>query len=208
MSDPFIKVYPGILSRDYCRTVIDRFETDARRRPSTVGRLNQRQTPGRTGTTLDLHEDRTEWADVVQTTHAAVQKAVVSYAAGFPLLAALLTEGKLGCRYPRIERVDPGQSFDWHADAASAETAERVLACLLYLSDIGEGGQTDFMHQSVKIQPEAGTAVIFPPYWTHLHRGVTPTQDIKYTMSFFWFFLEPEAKAERSNLWQRITGRA
>lgn len=148
-----------------------------------------------------------DWQDVVIQTHTAVAKAVTEYAQAFPALAEHLSSSRAGCRYPRIERVDPGKGFDWHADNAGMDSAERVIACLLYLSDIREDGYTEFAHQDLKVRPEAGKAAVFPPYWTHLHRGVTSAKTVKYTMSFFWAYLDgPDETPSRSSWRQRITG--
>jgi hypothetical protein len=40
--------------------------------------------------------------------------------------------------------------------------------------------ETEFQHQEVKITPEAGKLVLFPPFWTHLHRGKTLQTGVKY----------------------------
>ena len=88
------------------------------------------------------------------------------------------------------------------------ESAERVLACLLYLTDVMEEGYTEFAHQDLKVRPEAGKIVVFPPFWTHLHRGAAPVKKAKYTMSFFWAYLDgPEALPEKLSWRQRLTGR-
>jgi hypothetical protein len=204
----FVQAFPNMLGKEYCRIIIERFEQDDRREPSTVGRLDKRIDEGRTGTILFLNDTMAEWKDVVVQTHTAVEKAVREYAAQFPALAGHSASGRVGCRYPRIERVDPGQGFDWHADNANAETAERVLACLLYLSDIDDGGHTEFEHQNIKVKPEAGKVVVFPPFWTHLHRGASPGTGAKYTMSFFWAYLDgPDPRPEKLTWRQRLTGK-
>ena len=38
----------------------------------------------------------------------------------------------------------------------------RVLAWMVYLNDVPEGGETEFLYQQVKIKPTANTLVI---YW-------------------------------------------
>jgi hypothetical protein len=85
-----------------------------------------------------------------------------------------------------IERVDPGQGFDWHYDATRSVT-DRVAAGLLYLKTVTEGGETEFF-DGRKVKAEAGKIALFPPYWTHLHRGVTPTRETKYVLSYFWIY--------------------
>ena len=205
----FVQTFPNLLGQEYCQLIIDRFEADDRKHPSTVGQVgNERVDPRRTGTILYLHDTMDDWKDVVVQTHAAVAKAVNAYAKDFMLLAKMLSSEYVGCRYPRIERVSPGQSFDWHADNASNVTSERILACLLYLSDVTEDGYTEFAHQGLKVRPEAGKVVVFPPYWTHLHRGVSPAKTTKYTMSFFWGYLDGEdLKPDKLTWRQRLTGR-
>ena len=55
------------------------------------------------------------------------------------------------------------------------------MVAIWYLNDvIGPGGETEFLHQNVKIKPEAGKLILFPPFWTHEHRVVTLKKDIKY----------------------------
>lgn len=207
-----------MLGTEYCQIIIDRFEADSRRQPSTVGRSVKTQRPGRSGTILFLNDTMDDWKDVVFQTHAAVEKAVMDYATEFPLLAEQIKLGRIGCRFPRIERVDPGQGFDWHADNASNDSSERVVACLLYLSDVREHGHTEFRHQNLKVKPEPGKVVVFPPYWTHMHRGVSPSQrgmsptlGIKYTMSFFWSYLDNlddrDSESQKLTWSQRLRGR-
>ena len=84
------------------------------------------------------------------------------------------------------ERVDPGQGFDWHYDATRSVT-DRVAAGLLYLRTVTEGGETEFF-DGRKVKAQAGKIALFPPYWTHLHRGVTPTRETKYVLSYFWIY--------------------
>lgn len=197
-----------MLGAEYCKLIIDRFEADSRRHPSTVGRTEKVQHPDRSGTILFLSDTMDDWKDVVVQTHAAIETAVKDYASQFPLLEAQLKTGRVGCRFPRIERVGPTQGFNWHADNAGMDTAERVIACLLYLSDVGDAGHTEFEHQNLKVKPEAGKIVVFPPYWTHMHRGVSPTRDVKYTMSFFWSYLDGKPDQPSKLTWaQRLKGR-
>ena len=90
--------------------------------------------------------------------------------------AALIQGENLSCTCPLIERVNPGQGFNWHYDATS-KSWERVITCLLYLRTIKAGGATEFLEQERSIQPEAGKIALFPSYWTHQHRGVSPASE-------------------------------
>ena len=41
-------------------------------------------------------------------------------------------------------------------------------------------GETEFRHQAVKVTPEEGKLLLFPPFWTHEHRGVVLERGVKY----------------------------
>jgi hypothetical protein len=57
---------------------------------------------------------------------------------------------------------------------------ERLLAWSLYLNDVDEGGETEFLYQSMRIKPKMGTFVLWPAFFTHTHRGNPPLSGLKY----------------------------
>jgi hypothetical protein len=80
-----------------------------------------------------------------------------------------------------IQRTDPGEHYHWHIDGGSHDFAARQLVAIWYLNNLeGSGGETEFHHQQVRIRPEAGKLLLFPPFWTHLHRGKAPRSGRKY----------------------------
>jgi hypothetical protein len=80
-----------------------------------------------------------------------------------------------------IQRTNAGEYYHWHIDGGSHEFSQRQLVAVWYLNDVqGPGGQTEFSFQEVRITPEAGKLLLFPPFWTHEHRGVTLQAGVKY----------------------------
>ena len=80
-----------------------------------------------------------------------------------------------------IQRYLPGEYYHWHIDGGSHDFSQRQLVALWYLNDVpGPGGETEFMFQDIKVTPEKGKLVLFPPFWTHEHRAVTLQQGVKY----------------------------
>ena len=80
-----------------------------------------------------------------------------------------------------IQRTSPGEHYHWHIDGGSHEFSQRQLVAVWYLNDVaGPGGETEFSYQNVRVRPEAGKLLLFPPFWTHEHRGVTLEQGVKY----------------------------
>lgn len=80
-----------------------------------------------------------------------------------------------------IQRTEVGEHYHWHIDGGSHDFAQRQLVAVWYLNDVpGPGGETEFLFQDIKVTPEKGKLVLFPPFWTHEHRGVTLQQGVKY----------------------------
>lgn len=84
----------------------------------------------------------------------------------------------------KIQKTIPGEGYHiWHCENATADSSRRVLLCMMYLNDIKDGGETEFLYQSLRIVPKAGTIVICPAYFTHTHRGNPPLKGIKYMIN-------------------------
>ena len=80
-----------------------------------------------------------------------------------------------------IQRTEPGEFYHWHIDGGSHEFSHRQLVAIWYLNDVaGPGGETEFLFQDVKIKPQQGKLILFPPFWTHEHRGVELQSGVKY----------------------------
>ena len=60
-----------------------------------------------------------------------------------------------------------GENLDWNMQ-------HRTMAWMVYLNDVPEGGETEFLYQKRRFKPKAGTVMIWPGGYTHLHRGNPP----------------------------------
>ena len=178
----FIRLYRDSLDRSLCAEIIRRFEADARKVPS---RTATREKPLiRTGTMLPLG-DYSEWRDVAAAYGAALERNLALYGKAFPSLGALLAPEASRRSPPLLERIEPGQGFGLHIDASVGGTHNRLVAALLYLKDVEDGGFTEFPFQGVRLKPTAGAMALFPPFWTHPHRGVSPISGLKYNLTSF-----------------------
>ena len=73
-----------------------------------------------------------------------------------------------------IQRTRPGEYYHWHIDGGSHQFMDRQLVAIWYLNDVaGPGGATEFEYQELSVRPEQGKLLLFPPFWTHRHRGTT-----------------------------------
>ena len=91
----------------------------------------------------------------------------------------------------KLQKTLPGEGYHvWHAEAADRYSARRVALCMLYLNDVDEGGETEFLYQSKRIKPVTGRIVICPTAYTHTHRGNPPLGDsTKYMINGWMEFI-------------------
>lgn len=82
-----------------------------------------------------------------------------------------------------------GGYHHWHSEHYPHPTdpeqrsLHRVLLWLIYLNDIEEGGETEFLYQQAKIKPKQGSLVLAPCGFTHSHRGAVPVSSDKYVLA-------------------------
>ena len=173
----FIFAQSGALALDICGEMIDRFE-----------RHGDEQYPGRIGQTVQ-HDDsikrstdlvlsgKPHWRDLDRELFRSLSRALAQFKKRYPFF-----DGPFKDMGYAIQRTDPGEYYHWHIDGGSHEFADRQLVAIWYLNDVAEdgGGATQFEYQQVSVRPEAGKLLLFPPFWTHQHRGETLASGRKY----------------------------
>ena len=69
----------------------------------------------------------------------------------------------------------------WHCEHGNGESdSKRIMAWMFYLNDAKCG--TEF-YNSPTIKAKRGRCVIWPAFWTHVHKGVTPNIGLKYIVT-------------------------
>ena len=88
-----------------------------------------------------------------------------------------------------IQKSKPHQGYHaWHAEAADIGSSSRVMNYMLYLNDVEEGGETEFLYQGVKLKPETGKLVIFPTSYMYPHRGNPIYKGEKYIITGWYTY--------------------
>lgn len=81
----------------------------------------------------------------------------------------------------KLQKTIPGGGYHvWHCENSGHDGVARGLVTLLYLNDILDGGETEFLFLSKRIKPKKGRFLIFPAGFTHFHRGNPPLTKEKY----------------------------
>ena len=74
----------------------------------------------------------------------------------------------------KMKRIKPGGGFhNWHFESTNVNI-KRKLVLQLYLNDIDEAGETEFLYQNKRLAPKKNRLLIFPADFTYTHRGNPP----------------------------------
>jgi hypothetical protein len=170
----FIYEHEGALSLETCAEIIRLFEENPE---------DQGEGVTARGVNLDLKistdikiHDQPHWAEIDRQLYLSTSKLL----AAFPHTEWMHTDGLSDAGY-QIQRTNPGGFYGKHYDAqGKGGVALRQLVVLWYLNDDHRGGHTAFPRHGVDISPKAGKALLFPPYWTHMHEGLPVHKGSKY----------------------------
>jgi hypothetical protein len=173
------EVTPG-LPADVCVEAIRRFEacTD-QQYAGRIGQAGEEAPDVKRSTDLRI-SGREDWHDLDRTLSQQLTRAFNAFAGEFPFFAA----NSFKDTGYNLQRTLPGEYYHWHVDSGPGTFSERQLVAIWYLNDVpGPGGETEFPLQGLSIRPEQGKLVLFPPFWTHVHRGVTLREGAKYIVT-------------------------
>tara|TARA_B100001996_G_scaffold205540_1_gene157454 strand:- start:730 stop:1596 length:867 start_codon:yes stop_codon:yes gene_type:complete len=83
-----------------------------------------------------------------------------------------------------LQRTLPTQGYhSFHNENIAWDHNLRVMAWSVYLNDVEEGGETEFLYQKLRIKPKRNMGVVWPSSYTHLHRGNPPLSGVKYIIT-------------------------
>jgi hypothetical protein len=172
----FIFEVPDALPAEFCESVIKRFEAaQDEQYPGRIGQNAQEDMDIKRSTDLVV-SGKESWRDVDMSLFRSLGAVLQEFKKRFPFF-----KGPFKDMGYAIQRTLPGEFYHWHIDGGSHEFAQRQLVVVWYLNTVdGPGGETEFLTQNIKIKPEQGKMVLFPPFWTHEHRGVTLEKGVKY----------------------------
>jgi hypothetical protein len=182
----FIGIYKDAFSKAYCDRVIKFFE-EAQQSGLTLTRqqldLNLRK--------LDKDDSQIighDETNLVHTAHLAKEFTDIfwgvlyqEYANKYDILKTLASHSMYSYK---VQKTEVGQGYHmWHPEVGDRTSSARILAWTLYLNDVKEGGETEFIYYPKRLKPTMGTFVLWPAGFTHTHRGNPPLSNTKYIVT-------------------------
>lgn len=184
----YIYEMPNMLPKTLCQEIIEKFESDSRRRPGELqsGAINPKV---KKCTDLSI-EAITGWGTQTTRINNAFNEAFVGYQNYLKsnifgedkayIVDDLLTGPNVVRNTFVLRKYQVGDFFDWHID--HNPSTGRICNFIIYLND--HEACTEFLNGK-KIKPEAGKIVFFPTTWVHAHRGQVVEKDAKYMIPSF-----------------------
>jgi hypothetical protein len=184
-TENFIGIYENAFTKEYCDSVIEYFNSaiDAglgvtRQQDQGISKLSKDDLQVYAHSTLNLNYvsellspfNEVFWGQVYP-----------EYANTFATLKEYASHTSYAYK---IQKTEIGQGYHiWHSETDSRNLCHRILAWTLYLNDVEEGGETEFLYYPKRIKPKAGTFVLWPAGFTHTHRGNPPISNTKYIVT-------------------------
>jgi hypothetical protein len=188
----FIGIFDNAFTPEFCQKVIDFFEN-----ANAAGYCYTRQ--AETGVTKSLKDDTAimlseEVSYTLNATKELSKEFVDTFWQHFAEYAkekyfSISENCDVRIDELKIQKTNVGQGFHaWHFEQGNTFTGDRICAFQLYLNDVEDGGETEFLYYPRRIKPKQGRLIIWPGSYTHTHRGNPPLTNTKYVLTSWVVF--------------------
>ena len=172
----FIGVWENFVPKSFCNDVIDYFENVY----SKKGCYIASEAAENFGTCEDITRSEDVYGGALNRKDYAL---LLNYTN--PELTYQTNQAALVSTDVKMQKTPPGGGYHlWHYENSTMSHAMRELTWMIYLNDMPEGdGETEFLYQRRRIRPTAGTVVVWPAGYTHVHKGNTVFAQDKYILT-------------------------
>jgi len=186
MIENFIGIYNNVISKEVCDNFIETFES-LNKMNLTFDR-NEASVKKEDNSSFILHPEVLKMMN--QPNLIFVIKSIWEYYNDYTKKFSVLSQAQNhSMNSIRMQKTEIGQGYHvWHFENSAKEQSDRLLTWILYLNDIEEGGETEFLYQHMRVKPKAGTLVMWPAGFTHTHRGNPPLSGTKYVLTSWMEF--------------------
>ena len=174
--NPFIWVKDGVLTSEFCKQAISKFETDPRKQRGEIASGYFPEVKSSIDLPVSLLDG---WQQQDGVFFNALKEHIQEYAEHVDKIVPdvrLLFGQKMKDSGYMMQKTQPGQGYVWHCDRLLQDGYAREFTYIWYLNDVAEGGETEF-YDGTLIKPVQGRVLIFPATWNFIHRGNAPATD-------------------------------
>lgn len=180
----FVGVFKNAYTKEFCERVISHYESmvasgHGRTRFQSHGDLKTRKDD------TQLFADEIKYIPLGKVTREFNELFWEKFYPIYEQEYAVLKNSDRHANYAfKIQKTKIGGGYHvWHYESGERSMCQRLLTWIVYLNDVEEGGETEFLYQHMRVKPEQGTLVIWPAAFTHTHRGNPPLSNEKYIVT-------------------------
>jgi hypothetical protein len=183
--EDFIGIYKGFFPPEYCNDVIKFFDFCEEFTPLVKKRNDDYVTDSNFFNTSFHHVENIELTRSIKELsdffYKMIDFCIHRYMERYKILKGLEGFAVYDLKY---QKTKPGEGFhEWHYESARRTVMTRKLVVMLYLNDVDEGGETEFLYYPKRIKSQQGKLIIWPAEFTHTHRGNSPLSGNKYIIT-------------------------
>ena len=183
----FILEYKNFASDEYCNSVIDYFENMSK----SGFAMNRIKTSNHKKHNVDDNSVVLTGENAIKLNHSQFlssqflelfwKNAYSIYSTEYSILQEI-DDHKIYCM--KVQKTNIGEAYHiWHFENTGRFYTDRLMAYTLYLNDVEDGGETEFLYYSKRIKPEKGKLILWPASYPWTHRGNSPLSGSKYIVT-------------------------
>jgi len=187
----FIQHTSGLLSKQECDGVIDFFESNKERQFAGTSGAHWTQDPKNkidTEIIINLKElcENKKLEPVATVLYDAWREYTQKYS-----FLSKISAWSIDHNF-KIQKYNPNEAyFAEHCEndgGVDGDMERRLIALMVYLNTVTDGGQTHFPTQNISFSPKVGDVLMWPAYWTHPHHGIPSPTQTKYIITGWYVF--------------------
>ena len=187
----FIQRTSGALSQQECDGVIDFFESNKERHFAGTSGAQQKSDPkNKIDTEILINLKELCENKKLEPVGRVLYDAWGEYTQKYPFLSKV-TSWRIDHKF-KIQKYNPNEAyFVEHCEndgGVDGDMERRLIALMVYLNTVSDGGQTHFPTQNISFSPKVGDVLMWPAYWTHPHHGIPSPTQTKYIITGWYVF--------------------
>jgi hypothetical protein len=187
--EDFIGIWDNNVDKNICKELIKYYDWTIENNYNISPDVwNDEKSEGRVDEAIYINSSSPQYPNSLCTLYwNCIQQCLMEYISNYKILV----RGSLHSWEFKVHKVKEKQGYHlWHYENPSYEVRDRFIAFMTYLQAPLEGGETEFLHQSKRIDSVAGRTLIWPAGFTHMHRGNPPLKGEKIYITG-WFNMSP-----------------
>jgi len=191
----FIQVFDNVLTSDQCKNIIKYFDSQEKR----VGVVGVDEVNIEIKECWEVFGDfsNPNWVDSLLADKLG--EYVPLYRSMHPELDNQVQKWRLDPRY-NMKKYDPEKGYyGSHCETSGVCDAFRMLVWMFYFNTVTDKGGTIFDNYDKTIDAIEGRLVVWPSYWTHIHRGIVSNTQTKYIASGWYSFALDSVEVKKLN---------